>query len=61
MPAMGMAAQHAAATLTDKGNGNYEGSVQLPSGGTWATTVTVQRAGKTIATKQLSLDATGGM
>jgi RND family efflux transporter MFP subunit len=61
MPAMGMAAQHAAATLTDKGSGDYEGSVPLPSGGTWATTVTVQRGGKTIATKQLSLDAAGGM
>jgi Cu(I)/Ag(I) efflux system membrane fusion protein/cobalt-zinc-cadmium efflux system membrane fusion protein len=61
MPAMGMAAQHAAATLTDKGNGDYEGPVQLKSGGTWATTVTVRRGGKTIATKQLSLDAAGGM
>jgi len=61
MPAMGMASQHAAATLTDKGNGDYEGSVQLPSGGTWATTVTVQRGGQTIATKQLSLAAAGGM
>jgi RND family efflux transporter MFP subunit len=61
MAAMGMPAQHAAATLTDKGNGNYEGSIQLPSGGTWTSTVTVQRAGKTIATRQLSLDAAGGM
>jgi RND family efflux transporter MFP subunit len=61
MPAMGMAAQHAAATLTDKGNGDYEGSVQLQSGGTWTTTVTVQRGGKAIGTKQLSVDATGGM
>ncbi len=61
MPAMGMAAQHAAATLTDKGNGDYEGAAQLPSGGTWTTAVTVQRGGKTIAAKQLSLDATGGM
>jgi RND family efflux transporter MFP subunit len=61
MPAMGMAAQHAAVTLNEKGDGGYEGSVQLPSGGTWATTVTVQRGGKAIATKQLSLDAAGGM
>jgi RND family efflux transporter MFP subunit len=61
MPAMGMASQHAAATLADKGNGDYEGSVQLPSGGTWATTVTVQRNGQTIATKQLNLAAAGGM
>jgi Cu(I)/Ag(I) efflux system membrane fusion protein/cobalt-zinc-cadmium efflux system membrane fusion protein len=61
MPAMGMAAQHAAATLTEKGSGDYAGAVQLPSGGTWATTVTVQRGGRTLATKQLSLDAAGGM
>jgi Cu(I)/Ag(I) efflux system membrane fusion protein/cobalt-zinc-cadmium efflux system membrane fusion protein len=61
MPAMGMAAQHASATLADKGSGEYEGSVQLPSGGTWTTTVTVQRGGKTMATKQLSVDVAGGM
>jgi Cu(I)/Ag(I) efflux system membrane fusion protein/cobalt-zinc-cadmium efflux system membrane fusion protein len=61
MPAMGMAAAHATATLADKGNGNYEGPVQLDSGGTWQVTVTVQRANKTVATKQLSISATGGM
>jgi RND family efflux transporter MFP subunit len=61
MPAMGMAAKHEAAMLSEKGNGDYAGSVQLPSGGTWATTVKVQRGGKTIATKQTSLDAAGGM
>jgi Cu(I)/Ag(I) efflux system membrane fusion protein/cobalt-zinc-cadmium efflux system membrane fusion protein len=61
MPAMGMAAQHATAALTDKGQGDYEGPVQLQSSGTWATTVTVQRGGKAIASKELSLDATGGM
>jgi Cu(I)/Ag(I) efflux system membrane fusion protein/cobalt-zinc-cadmium efflux system membrane fusion protein len=61
MPAMGMAAEHAAAALADKGNGLYEGSVQLSSGGTWQVTVTVQRGGQAVATKQLSLTATGGM
>lgn len=61
MPAMGMAAQRAVATLTGEGNGAYEGSLQLPSGGTWSVTVTVQRGGQAVATKQLSLDATGGM
>jgi Cu(I)/Ag(I) efflux system membrane fusion protein/cobalt-zinc-cadmium efflux system membrane fusion protein len=61
MPAMGMAAEHASATLTDKGNGLYEGSVQLPAGGTWQVSVTVQRGGQSVATKQLSLSATGGM
>jgi RND family efflux transporter MFP subunit len=61
MPAMGMAAQHASAALADRGNGNYEGSVQLDSGGTWQATVAVQRGGKTVATKALSLNVAGGM
>ena len=61
MPAMGMAALHAAASLSEKGNGDYEGVVQLPGGGTWVTNVTVQRAGKSVATKQLSVDVVGGM
>lgn len=61
MPAMGMAAEHVAATLTEKGNGIYEGSLQLPSGGTWQVTVSVQHGTQTVATRQLSLDATGGM
>ena len=61
MPAMGMAASHASATLVDKGSGFYEGSVQLDSGGTWSVTVTVQRGGQTLATRQLSVSAAGGM
>jgi hypothetical protein len=61
MPAMGMAAEHAAAALADKGNGTFEGSVQLSSGGTWQVTITVQRGGQTIGTKQLSVTAAGGM
>jgi Cu(I)/Ag(I) efflux system membrane fusion protein/cobalt-zinc-cadmium efflux system membrane fusion protein len=61
MPAMGMAAERDAAALSDKGNGLYEGSVQLSAGGTWQVTVTVQRGGQTVGTKQLSLSATGGM
>jgi Cu(I)/Ag(I) efflux system membrane fusion protein/cobalt-zinc-cadmium efflux system membrane fusion protein len=61
MPAMGMAAMRAVVNLTDKGNGLYEGPLQLDSGGTWQITVTAQRDGQTIATKQLSVSATGGM
>jgi Cu(I)/Ag(I) efflux system membrane fusion protein/cobalt-zinc-cadmium efflux system membrane fusion protein len=61
MPAMGMAAMRDVATLTDGGNGLYEGPVQLQTGGTWQVTVIVQRGGQTIATKQLSASATGGM
>ena len=61
MPAMGMAALHASAALTDHGNGNYQGSVKLDFGGTWQVAVAVQRGGKTIATKAFSVNATGGM
>jgi len=61
MPGMGMAAERAVATLSDKGNGLYQGPLQLPSGGTFQVTVIVQHGGQTVATKQLSLDATGGM
>jgi RND family efflux transporter MFP subunit len=61
MPAMGMAAQHAAVVLQDKGQGLYDGQLALVSGGTWQVTVTAQRSGKIIATKQLSLSASGGM
>jgi RND family efflux transporter MFP subunit len=61
MPAMGMAAARSVATLTEKGEGVYEGPLQLQSGGTWQVTVRVQRDGKTIATKRLNVTATGGM
>jgi Cu(I)/Ag(I) efflux system membrane fusion protein/cobalt-zinc-cadmium efflux system membrane fusion protein len=61
MPAMGMAAEHAAATLAEKGSGSYEGTVQLSTAGTWQVSVTVQRGGPTVATKQLSVSVAGGM
>jgi Cu(I)/Ag(I) efflux system membrane fusion protein/cobalt-zinc-cadmium efflux system membrane fusion protein len=61
MPAMGMSAMRAVATLADKGNGTYEAPLQLQTGGTWQVTVTVQRNGQSIGSKQLSLNATGGM
>jgi len=43
MPAMGMAAMNTAARLTEKGNGMYEGSGSLGSGGTWQVTISVQK------------------
>ena len=61
MPAMGMAAQHAAAALSARGQGVYLGPLELDSGGTWQVIVTVQRAGAIIATQKLTVDATGGM
>ncbi len=43
MPAMGMAAMQIPITLSDKGNGVYEGSGQLGSGGTWQVTILAQK------------------
>jgi Cu(I)/Ag(I) efflux system membrane fusion protein/cobalt-zinc-cadmium efflux system membrane fusion protein len=58
---MGMAAMNATSKLTDRGNGVYEGTGSLGSGGTWQVTITVQKSGQTIAAKQLRVNATGGM
>jgi len=61
MPAMGMAAMTATINASDKGGGMYEGNGELGSGGTWQVTVTAQQNGQTIATKHLTVNATGGM
>jgi RND family efflux transporter MFP subunit len=61
MPAMGMAAMRSSVTLSDKGNGLYEGSGQLESGGTWQVTALAKKNGQVIASKQFSVNATGGM
>jgi len=61
MPAMGMAAMRIPVTLSDTGNSLYEGSGQLDSGGTWQVTILAKKNGQLIATKQLSVNATGGM
>ncbi|QMV20000.1 efflux RND transporter periplasmic adaptor subunit [Granulicella sp. 5B5] len=61
MPAMGMAALNTTTTLTEKGNGLYEGSGSLSSGGTWQVNISVQKNGQVVATKQLRVNATGGM
>jgi RND family efflux transporter MFP subunit len=61
MPAMGMAAMRTPVTLSDKGNGLYEGSAQLDSGGTWQVTIVAKKNGQTVASKQMSVNATGGM
>jgi Cu(I)/Ag(I) efflux system membrane fusion protein/cobalt-zinc-cadmium efflux system membrane fusion protein len=58
---MGMAAMNATAKLTEKGDGLYEGQGNLGSGGTWQVTITAQQSGKIIATKQLHVNAEGGM
>ena len=61
MPAMGMAAMKTTSTLNSKGLGVYEGSGELGSGGNWQVTINAQQNGRTIATKQLHVDALGGM
>jgi membrane fusion protein, copper/silver efflux system len=61
MPAMGMAAMNTTSKLSDKGNGLYEGTGSLGAGGTWQVTITAQNNAQVIATKQLSMTATGGM
>ena len=61
MPAMGMASMRVPVALSDKGNGLYAGSGQLDSAGTWQVTILAKKSGQIIATKQLSVNATGGM
>src|SRR3989449_4184056 len=61
MPAMGMAAMKTVINASDKGGGMYEGKGDLGSGGTWQVTIKAQQNGQTIANKQLTLNATGGM
>lgn len=61
MPAMGMAAISQSAALTERGNGMYEGSLELPSGGSYQVTITAAKDGKSLAAKQLNVTATGGM
>jgi RND family efflux transporter MFP subunit len=61
MPAMGMAEMRAAVNLAERGKGLYEGSGNLESGGTWQVTIVARKNGQVIATKQFSVNATGGM
>ena len=61
MPAMGMAAMKNVVTLGEKSAGVYEGVLRLQTGGTWQVTVVAARGGHAIASRQLSLTASGGM
>src|SRR6266850_2158517 len=61
MPAMGMAAMRTQVSLTETGNGLYEGLGQLDSGGTWQVAIVAKKNGQVVASKQLSVNATGGM
>jgi RND family efflux transporter MFP subunit len=61
MPAMGMGAMNTTSQLTQKSAGVYDGTGVLESGGTWQVTVTVRQNGQTVGTKQLRVNAEGGM
>jgi Cu(I)/Ag(I) efflux system membrane fusion protein/cobalt-zinc-cadmium efflux system membrane fusion protein len=57
MPAMGMAAIRAEASLNPNGGGIYRGQITLPSTGTWQVTITAERGGTLLGTQQLSVAA----
>ncbi len=61
MPAMGMAAMKTTVQCSDKGGGIYEGQGEIGSGGTWQVTLVARKDGQTIAGKQFTVNATGGM
>lgn len=61
MPAMGMSAMKSVVNASDKGGGMYEGKGDLGSGGTWQVTISARQNGRVIASKQLTVNATGGM
>jgi Cu(I)/Ag(I) efflux system membrane fusion protein/cobalt-zinc-cadmium efflux system membrane fusion protein len=61
MPSMGMDAMTTKSDLQPTGSGVYQGTGVLQSGGTWQVSITVRRGGSVIGTKQLDLNAAGGM
>jgi Cu(I)/Ag(I) efflux system membrane fusion protein/cobalt-zinc-cadmium efflux system membrane fusion protein len=61
MPGMGMGAMTSEAKLNNTGGGVYQGNGILQSGGPWQVTIRVQKNGQPLATKQLRVNATGGM
>src|SRR6266436_10074660 len=61
MPSMNMPEMKTIIKGMDKGAGVYEGEGNLGAGGMWEVTVTAKQNGQTIATKKLTVKATGGM
>jgi RND family efflux transporter MFP subunit len=61
MPEMGMTEMNAMAQLNEQANGNYTGSLELGSGGTWQVTITAEESGKLVLTKRMNITTTGGM
>jgi Cu(I)/Ag(I) efflux system membrane fusion protein/cobalt-zinc-cadmium efflux system membrane fusion protein len=61
MPAMGMAEMREETRLNETGGGHYQGTGSLDSGGTWQVTITARQGGQVIASRQMTVIATGGM
>lgn len=61
MPAMGMAAMRVTVAMHDAGDGRYQGSGTLGSGGQWQVTMVATQAGRVVARAQTSLRVQGGM
>jgi len=61
MPEMGMAAMREEFRFSEKGAGLYAGTGNLPNGGDWKVTIIARKNGQVVASKQLTLNATGGM
>lgn len=61
MQAMGMSAMKTVINASDKGAGMYEGKGDLGSGGIWQVTVAATQNGQAIASKHITVNATGGM
>ena len=61
MPAMGMSAMRVEANARPKENGVYAATINLESGGSWSVSVTANKSGQQIASRQLSMSVPGGM
>jgi RND family efflux transporter MFP subunit len=61
MAGMGMAEMRTVLPMEDRGNGLYEASGELGSGGTWQVTIVAKQNGQVLLNKQLTVSATGGM
>ena len=55
-----MAAMRTVVKLSDKGTA-FTRAVELQTGGTWQVTIVAQKNGQTVANKQFSVNAEGGM
>ena len=61
MPSMNMSAMKTTITASEKDSGTYEGKGDLGSAGMWQVTINATKGGHRIATKKLTIKATGGM